>query len=148
MSSGTAIIEDALREIAAHSSASPADPESITLGMRVLNSMLSLWLSRNIQLGVTPLSVPGDELNEPPDVRNGIVSNLAIYLAPNFDNGQVVVSGDLRTRAHLDFIQIKALYQRLTIPKKVVSSTLPVGAGNQRGFNRRAFFPEGSTIDN
>jgi len=148
MSTGTVIIERALQLIGANSVVAPATPDSIVLGMENLNSMLEMWLSDNIELGYTPLEAPGDELNEPIDSRNGIISNLSLFIAPAFDNGKQIVSPSLTRSANRDFNKIKALYQRLTIPDKVVSSTLPVGQGNQRGFRQRAFFPRGSKIDN
>lgn len=147
MSTGTDIIEEALQEIGAHSAIAPASPASIVLGMKRLNSMLETWLTKNIAIGFTPLEVPGDELNEPADTRNGIISNLAIAVAPPFDNGRNIVSNELRTNAKTQFGDIKNLYQKVTIPDKVVSSTLPVGAGNSRGVNRRTFFPKGGTIN-
>lgn len=147
MSTGTDIIKEALQEIGAHSNIAPASPDSIVLGMKKLNSMLEMWLSKNISIGFTPLSVPGDELNEPADTRNGIIDNLAMKLAPPFDNGKQVVSQDLRINARTGFQDIKNLYQKITVPDKKVSSTLPVGAGNSRGVNRRTFFPKGGTVD-
>lgn len=135
-------------EIGATSVASPPAPESIVFGLRKLTSLMEMWLSKNIILGTTPLEVPGDELNEPADTRNGIVFNLAIMMAPGFDNGKVIVSQTLRNNATSEFGDIKTLYQKLVIPQKVVSSTLPVGAGNERGFRSRVFFPKGTTIDN
>lgn len=146
MSTGTAIIQRALQGIGAHSRVAPASPESITLGMEKLNSMLEMWLSQGITIGFTPLDVPGDNLNEPADTKNGIICNLAIELAPDFDNGKQIVSQELRRNAKVGFGNIKNLYQKITIPKKVVSSTLPVGAGNSRGVNRRTFFPKGGTV--
>jgi len=148
MSTGTAIIKRALQKIGANSVVAPADPESITLGLETLNSMLEMWLSDGIEIGFTPLEVPGDELNEPIDTRNGIICNLAIWLAPDFDNGKNVVSQSLSSAAKRSKGRIKANYQRLSIPEKVVSSTLPVGSGNTRGFQRRTFFQKGSTINN
>lgn len=147
MSTGTAIIERALEAIGAHSAVSPASPASIVLGKEKLNSMLELWLTLGIIIGFTPLDVSGDELNEPNDTTNGIIDNLAIELAPNFDNGKVVVSVELRRNAVRNFNHIKNLYQNVTVPSKVVSSTLPVGAGNTRGSNGRVFFRKGSTLD-
>lgn len=147
MSTGTAIIEEALQSIGAHSLVAPADPESIVIGKNRLNSMLEMWLTRGINIGFTPLDVPGDELNEPTDTRNGIVSNLSIIMAPLFDNGKIIVSADLKTQAKVEFISIRNLYQKFTIPKKGVSSTLPVGAGNSRGNRRRIFFGEDATIN-
>lgn len=148
MSSGTDIIQEALGEIGAHSIAAVADPDSIVKGMNVLNSMLQLWLSKGIDLGIVPLDAPGDELSEPLDARTGIVENLAILLAPKFDNGKVVVSQTLKDNARLSKVEIKNLYQVLTIPDKVVSSTLPRGQGNNCGLRlRRVFAGKGATLD-
>lgn len=147
MTIGTDIIKRALQKIGAQSNIAPASPESIELGMKILNSMLELWLSQNIQIGFTPLKAPGDELNEPPDTTNGIISNLAIQLAPDFDNGGQIVSIELRTLARVDLIQIKRIYEKITVPRKVVSSTLPTGQGNQRNSLNRRYFPKGHTIN-
>jgi len=147
MTIGTDIILDALENIGAHSNIAPASPTSIERGMKYLNSMLELWLSQNIQIGFTPLKAPGDELNEPPDTTNGIESNLAILLAPKFSNAVSVVSVDLKTNARIQLIQIKRIYEKITVPKKVVSSTLPTGSGNQRNSSNRRYFPKGHTIN-
>ena len=146
MSIGTKIIEAALKEIGAHSIAAPADPESVEVGKETLNSMLQLWLSQCIDLGIVPLDDPGDELGEPDDTRQVIIDNLAIALAPNFDNGDNVVSAELRNAGRRGFNRVKGLYQKLTIPDKVVSSTLPRGAGNRRQQWSKAFSGPGATI--
>lgn len=147
MTIGTDIIKRALQKIGVQSNISPASPESIELGMKILNSMLEMWLSESILIGFTPLKAPGDELNETPDTTNGIISNLAIQLAPDFSNGTQIVSPELRTLARVDLIKIKRIYEKITVPRKVVSSTLPRGQGNQRhGFNRQ-YFPKGHTIN-
>lgn len=149
MSSGSSIIQDALAEIGVSSVVTPASAQSIESGRKKLNSMLELWCSRGIDIGTTPLDAAGDELNEPADTRNTIVTNLALELAPLFANGKQVVTQSLTNNAREGFAMIKSLYGVLTIPKKVVSSTLPVGAGNKIGFaQRRTFFPEKSTLDN
>lgn len=148
MTTGTVIIKDALQNIGAHSIVSPASPEAIDLGMKRLNSMLEMWLTKNIEIGFTPLKVPGDELNETPDTTNGIVSQLSLLLAPDFSNGKQVVSAELVRNARIQFNDIKNLYKTFTIPKKVVSSTLPLGAGNRRGrFNDRVFKSVGGTVN-
>lgn len=147
MTTGTVIVQDALRLIGAHSPFSPADPDAIVFGISKLNSMLEAWLTKGIKIGFTPLEVPGDNANEPIDTLNGIVSNLALELAPAFDNGKQIVSADLRTNATRSFADIKNVYQSLSVPNKVVSSTLPVGAGNNtRRFNDQVYFPVGQTL--
>jgi len=147
VTTGTEIAQRALGCIGAHSTAAPASADSIVTVINLLNPMLEMWLSKGIQIGFTPLDVPGDELNETADSFNAIIYNLAIKSAPFFDNGKPIVSQELRTNAKVEFQDIKNLYQKITIPKKVVSSTLPVGAGNSRGVNNRTFFPKGATID-
>lgn len=118
MSIGTDIIKDALKAIGAASVASPADPESLEDGRKQLNSMLEMWLSKNIHINTRTLDVVGDELSEPPDCRNAIVANLAIELAPLFSNGKNVVSPELRGKARKGYSDIMSLYGRVTIPKK------------------------------
>lgn len=146
MSTGTKIIERALEAIGAHSAVSPASSGSIILGMEQLNSMLEMWLSNDIAIGFTPLEDPAKELNEAADTRNGIISNLAVQLAPFFDNGKVVVSPALQRNAAVSYNRIASLYQNLSIPAKVVSSTLPLGQGNSRYYRSRTYFARGQIV--
>lgn len=149
MSSGTSVIQDALQEIGAHSVLSPASPESISVGMRVLNSMIEQWASLGIDMGTVPLKNPGDELSEPLGARNGIVKNLAVVMAPKFDNGDNVVSMSLQKEANSGYRFIRRMYQVITIPQKTVSSTMPMGANNSRlrGYNRKTFAGKDKKID-
>lgn len=147
MSTGTDVIHDALQRIGAHSVASPAAPESVDHGRKVLNGMLQEWEGLYISLGTVPLEQPGEELSEPMDAYNGIVENLAIRLAPDFSSGKQVASEELKRNARRSFTTIKKLYQRFTLPKPVVSSTMPMGAGNMRGTWRRTFAGHGKEID-
>ena len=82
MSTGTDLIEDALKEIGANSVARPAGGETINDVKKKLDSMLQRWLSQGIDLGTTPIDLVGEEVNEPIDARNAIVENLAILAAP------------------------------------------------------------------
>lgn len=149
MSIGTDIIKDALKQIGAHSIVSPAAPETIEDGRVTLNSMLEMWLSKNIVIGATPLSVAGDELNEPADCRNAIVFNLAILFAGPFGNGKQIVSPELRSNARKSFSDVRGLYGRLNIPEKVLSSTTPIGAGNRRStLSSDRFWTKGDTVEN
>lgn len=134
MSSGTEIIHSALRKIGAHSVISPASPESVDAARDTLNSMIQSWLSKGIDMGCLPLKAPGDELNEPLDAKHDIISNLAVMLAPEFDNGKVVVSATLQRQAVAGLRSIRKLYQTITVPAKKVSSNMTMGAGSTRGY--------------
>ena len=149
MSTGTFIVKRALQKIGASSAVSEPSADALDTGFDTLNSMISLWSSKGIQTGATPLSVVGDELNEKQDCRDAIINNLAINLAPDFDNGKVIVSQDLRANARRGLGAITSLYGTFTIPKKVVSSTLPKGQGNNQFTTQQdAFFAEGDIIGN
>ncbi len=149
MSTGTSLIQKALRKIGAHSKIREASAESIGEGLDSLNSMLQLWLSRGIDLGIVPLDAPGDELGEPADTTQAITESLAIILAPDREGGKEVVSPTLRSNARDSFNMVKSLYQNHTIPTKVLSSTTPRGAGNTRGSgDRRIFFNSQAELEN
>jgi hypothetical protein len=150
MSTGTDIVKRALQQIGASSAVSEPSADALDTGFDKLNGMISLWSSKGIQTGATPLNVIGDELNEKSDCRDAIIDNLSIRLAPDFDNGKQIVSQDLRANARRGLAQITSLYGTFTVPDKVVSSTLPKGQGNRR-FTRNtndAFFHEGEKIGN
>ena len=146
MSTGTDIVLDALGAIGEHSIASPAPDESIQDGFIKLMSMLEMWATMNINIGFTPIAVVAGDINEPMDTRNGIVSNLALLLAPDFDNGGNIVSESLLHNARIGFAHIKRFYQRISIPAKVISSTTGLGLGNHPGDRQRNFFPRGSIV--
>ena len=146
MSSGTSIIEDALKRIGVHSVVVPASPEDIASGKDALNSMLQLWISWGIRIQVVPLDAPGDELSESIDIRNAVVDNLALQLAPFYDNGKGIVSQELRDNARRLFNQVKDLYQEFDVPKKVVSGLLPRGAGHSAGTRAQIFSGKGATL--
>jgi len=146
MSAGTFVIESALKRIGAHSLIQPADAETITEGRDILNSMVQLWLSWGIDIGIVPLDAPGDELGEPLDVRNAIIDNLALMLSPDFDNGGNIVSPQLKSNARNGFQIVKQLYRKSIVPRKQVSGTTPRGQGNIIGVNSRTFFTEGEEL--
>lgn len=147
MSTGTELIEEALQAIGVLSVAVPSSPEQITNGFGRLNSLNQLWLSRGIRLGISRITAPGQEVNEPMDSRSAIVDNLALTLASFYNRP---ISQALKDSAWSGYETITALYQDVSIPEKVASSTMPRGEGQRRGFSfdTEAFNPEGETIGN
>ena len=146
MTTGTVIIQRALQQIGKFSSVEPTNGEDIVDGKDALNSMLEGWLTDGIKIGFTPLDVPADNLNEPIDATNAIITELALELAASYDNAADIVSPNLLRVARRNFNRIKNLYQSVTIPDKVASSTLPKGAGNRNFFQGQTFFEKGETL--
>jgi len=148
MSAGSVIITDALKLIGAVKRGQSINEEDIITGRDALNSMLHTWLTKDIDIGFTPLDAPGDELSEPADTTNGIKSNLAIKLEPFFDNARAAASPALKNRATMEMQEIKATYQKINIPLKITSSTLPLGQGSRQiGFFGRVFKRKGGTVN-
>jgi len=147
MTTGTVVVQKALRHIGAHSLAAPASAEALNEGFDSLNTMLHVWLTRNIKLGVSPLEAVGDELHEPADSLIAITTNLARVLSIDYDNGKVIVSPDLRALASTEFEYIKNAYLDITIPDKVVSATLPKGQGARLFFTDSIFFGGGAKLN-
>lgn len=147
MSTGTELIQDAGRMVGAHSTVSPMDSDAILVGMTALNGMLQMWTSQNIKVPFTPLEAPGDQFGEPADARNAIVGKLALQIAPNFYSEKGIVFPELSANAMRDYNIVKSLYWSGSIPKKVVSATLPKGAGNSKGILREVFFGPGGTLN-
>ena len=139
------MIEGALKKIQVVSVAVPSSPEQITDGLIELNSMLNMWLSRGIKFQWTPITTPGEDVDEPIDATNAIITNLAVKLAPSYSKP---VSQDLKNNARQEMDLVRSNYQVVCIPDKVVSSTLPMGAGNSKGTDSRTFHPRGGTISN
>jgi hypothetical protein len=144
MTTGTSIIEDALKEIRVISVAVPSSPEQISHGLQKLQTMLQLWLDDGIEFEFSPITTAGENLDEPQSVRNAIVTNLAISLAGSY---RAEITGSLQNDARKSLNRVKARYQEICVPDKVVSSTLPKGAGNSKGVDSRVFFPKGGTIN-
>jgi len=147
MSTGTTIVQKALQKIGAHSQIRKAGASSIEDGFEALMGMLQLWLSQGINIGFQPISTPGGEVGEPADTTLAIINNLALELAPDREGGKEVVSQTLRNNARRGYLLVKGLYQNLTIPDKVISSTVPMGQGNQRWLGERTFAGKGATLE-
>ncbi len=148
MSKGTFIIENGYKRIGVHSIAHPAAPEDIEDGKDILNSMLSAWQSKDILLEVVPLDQEGDELGEPPDATNAIIDNFALAVAPNFDNGKVIVSQQLKDNARAGMALMTSTYRKTDVAKRKVSQLLPLGAGHGRHHHTRTFMGEDNELEN
>lgn len=146
MTTGTVLIQNALKMIGAHSVLAQANVEAINDGLPTLNSMLEMWLTEDVKIGFTPTSVVGEDINEPPDTTNGIISNLAFELLPNFPG--VAAPAGLAVLAAKHKRRIFSNYRDITIPQKVVSSTLPRGSGNSTFFNDSRYFNVGECVKN
>lgn len=143
MSTGTKLVQGALKRLGVHSPIRPANPESLEDGKDVLNSMYAGWQDKGIEIGAVPLNAIGDEFSEPLGLTATIMDNLAIMLQPLFPGSQI--SPELRSNANKGYENMLLQYQAVTIPNPVVRETLPKGQGNRVRYNS-VYFDKGDEI--
>jgi hypothetical protein len=119
------VIRDALQELLVQASEQPIQSNEATDAIRYLNRMMFAWEAKGVALGYTVVSSLGDTVTVPDGALEGIVLNLAIKLAPQYD---VAVSMDLRENARDAYKSILKL--SITQPLSQYPSTLPIGSGN------------------
>lgn len=145
MSIGTEIIQEALEEISAHSALKPSNPTSLERGKNVLNGMIARLQDDGVDMGCVPLKEVGSELSEPLGARNGIIQNLAILLHPKFPGSQL--SPTLIANARDSLKGMRDDWKIVTIPKKKVNKSFPVGQGNTQSDTwSDPFFIEGTDV--
>ena len=145
MSSADFLITQAYKKNGVLSVAVPRNPEAIVDGLVELNGMLQMWESQGIEIGTVTVENVQDEVGEPPDCTIPIIDNLAMGTAAMF---QAPIPQTLSDSAREGYEWVKSLYQVTDIPEKQVSSTMPVGSGNERGINRRVFAGRNRRISN
>lgn len=133
MSTANFLILSALTRIGKNSPLKPAKAEDIQAGFASLEVYLQQLTTQNIFLRTKPIRSFSDEAEEPLDTRNALINNLAIEISTNYDNGQDIVSDSLRRNAASGMAFMKKWYTVDPTPLRKISSTAPIGAGNERG---------------
>ena len=126
METAADIIKSALQEILVQASEAPIQADEAQDAMRYMNRLMSQYDAQGISLGYTKVTSLGDDVTIPDGAINGLVFNLAISLAKQYD---AVVSPSLATSAADGFDAMKRLASN--IMSTSFGSTLPVGSGNQ-----------------
>jgi hypothetical protein len=145
MSTGTKIVQNALKQLGVYSPVKPTNSESLEDVKDLLNSLRSRWEDDGIKTGAVPLNAIGDEFSEPQGLTNTFVFNLAIEAQPLFPNSNI--SPELRLNANKTFKDMLHKYQSIDIPTPKARSTLPKGMGNKRYFyDTETFFDAGEEI--
>lgn len=119
------VIKDALFEILQQGDEAPIEPSEAITAMRYLNRMMFRWKSVGYDLGYTKVSKLSDPVTVPDGAYDGVVTNLALSLAPQYD---VTLTQALITNAELGLSAIRVL--SFSICGMNYPDTLPIGSGN------------------
>ena len=123
------VVSGALKLLAVRAAESPISAAEVEDGRVSLNDMMSEWEERNIHTGFVPLGDAEDELSVPDFAVGAIKAKLALYIAPEYDKRP---SADLIERSRSSFTALRSALVR--IRKSPFPDTLPVGSGNQLGY--------------
>jgi hypothetical protein len=122
----SSVITDALQEILVQASEQPIESSEMKTGIRYLNRMMASLDANGISLGYTVVSNPSDTITVPDGAIEGIVYNLAIRLAQQFDEP---ISPTLAASARTG---LSAMRKITVVPLPTAyPGTLPVGSGNE-----------------
>jgi len=125
MATAADIIEAALKKIQIIGSETPIEDDEIADALADLNDWGSELEASTLQLGFTPVSVPGDNINIPVQVVGMYKNNLAIYLAGEY--GAPVTQTLVKSaRDSMD----RALIAFAPNIDVEFPDTLPIGSGN------------------
>jgi len=138
MEKANTLIVDALQELLIQASEAPIEADEAQTAIRYLNRMMARLDSQGISLGYTQISDLGDSITVPDGAVEGIIKNLAVMLAPQYDKqiSQALVEG---ARAGLDAMRKLSI----SILPTSYADTLPMGSGNENGSILTShFYPE------
>jgi len=133
------VTKAALQNILVQDSEAPLEPDEFQDTIFAMNNMVLAWDAQGIKLGYTIVSNLGDNVTVPLGALRGLIYNLAIEMAGQF-NAQVAPG--VANAASEGMKAIRKLGQ--TIVPSAYPGTLPIGSGNEgRGFTTdNHFFPD------
>jgi hypothetical protein len=121
------IIKYALQEILTQASESPLEADEYQDCIFALNAMMNEYEGQGLNLGWSDVSNLGDEITSPTSTHSGIISNLAIRVAPQFMGSVTPQLMDKAARGEKLFNHIGVELDQTEFP-----SGLPLGSGNDR----------------
>ncbi|ANJ65519.1 putative head completion protein [Pseudoalteromonas virus vB_PspP-H6/1] len=132
------LISDILREIYVQANEQDVPDIEFQTALRYLNRYMAEINADGVRLPWVDLTNPADMVYTPTGAINGIISNVAMRLANQFD---VQVSATLADAAAKGYEVMLKL--GVNVGKQNFPSSLPIGSGNEDWFaNDAHFFPD------
>jgi hypothetical protein len=121
------VIKRALQKILVQAPESPLEADEYRDCITEINLMMAELEAKNIDLGYTPIDSIGDDITVVDGVLSGIISNLAIRMAPDFGG---VVSPELYKEARDGMTTMRLIGAAEFVTP--FPATLPIGSGNEK----------------
>lgn len=122
------VCKAALQRILVQASEADLEPDEYQDCIFAMNNYMLALDADGVQLGYTEVSDLGDDITIPVGALRGLIANLAIEVAPDY-NGQITPG--LARAAEEGELVMRKLGQ--TITKTQFPGTLPIGSGNESG---------------
>lgn len=126
MATAARVLKTALQRILVQGAEVDLQPDEYQDAIFAMNNLVLAWDAEGIQLGYTEVTDLGDDVTVPIGALRGLIANLAIEIAPDY-NG--TISAGLIKAADRGMNAIRQLGQ--SVPTSVYPSTLPIGSGNE-----------------
>lgn len=121
------LITDALGEILVSAAEQSVEPVEMSTGIRYLNRMMASFATNGVALGFTVVTSPSSAITVADGAIDGMVANLALRLAPQFD---VATTPELIAAAKDGYTAMLKI--AVTITPTSFPCTLPIGSGNEQ----------------
>ena len=120
------LVKASLQRIVVQASEAEIEPDEAQDFIFALNNYMLSLDAEGIALGFTEVADLGDEVTVPVGALRGIIANMAIEVAPDY-NGQITAG--LQVAAAQGMVAMRRLGQYIQTSK--YPSTLSVGSGNE-----------------
>jgi len=137
MTTAAQVTKAILQEILVRSVEAPLEADEIQDTIFAMNNYMTALDAEGVSLGYTIVADLGDDITIPAGALQGLISNVAIMVAPQFG---ATVDQALIAKAKVGLSAMRKL--GVTLEPMVFPSTLPVGSGNEfRHGNNDHFYP-------
>ena len=140
MATAAQVIKAALQRILVQDSEAPLEPDEFQDSIFAMNNFMLDLDAQGVKLGYTEINNLGETVTIPVGALRGLITNLAIEMAPDFD---VQVSGTLAQIANDGLKAMRRLGVRMQ--RSRYPGTLPIGSGNEGdsvGFRSDHFYDD------
>jgi len=126
MANAGQVVKAILQEILTQATEADLEPSEIQDTIFAMNNYMTAEAVNGIDLGYTVVSSVSDEITVPAGALQGIIANMAIVMAPQFD---AEITASLAEKARTGLNAMRKL--GITLNPMSFPNTLPVGAGNE-----------------
>lgn len=142
MATAAQVIKASLNRILVREAEAPIEPDEAQDFIFAMNNYMLALDADGVQLGYTEVSDPGDAITIPTGALRGLIANMAIEVAPEFDG---VVTQALSKVAAEGLLTMRKLGQ--TLGDTRYPYTLPIGSGNEdSGWFTWHFYPPDEAV--